>query len=488
MKRLTRFLAKFLAFAILLFFAVLALNTIRYSSKQIPVKPIIHIPIDDKVVSNLSEAIKIPTVSYENGSDTASIRQFHQFIEHAFPLVDSFLEHKTINNSIIFKWIGKNSHLDPILLTAHLDVVPVEAATLSKWTKDPFSGEVYNGVVWGRGTLDDKGALMAILEAVEYLLSQDYQPSRPVFIAFGHDEEIGGVDGAKAIADYFQKNGQKFEFVLDEGQVILENALSSLDAPLAMIGIAEKGSVTLSLKASSESGHSSMPPRSTAIGVLSNAIKKLQDNPFPAKIDGATQEMFSYVGPEMGLPFKVLFANLWFSRPIIINQLSSDKTSSSIIRTTTAPTILQAGMKDNVLPNYATGKINFRILPGETIETVKAYVEKTINSDSILVEVADPEWACNPSPVSSIESFGFKVIQKTIQELFPEVVVAPSLVIAATDGRHYQEVAENVYRFLPIKVNRDDLTSIHGINEKIEIETYKKMIRFYMQLIQNSCK
>ena len=319
------------------------------------------------------------------------------------------------------------------------------------------------------------------------LLETDYVPERTIYIAFGHDEEVSGLNGAQAIAKKFAQQKIEFEFVLDEGSIIVENAVTGLPKPLALIGVAEKGYTTMTLTANLEDGgHSSMPPAETAVGVLSKAIYALQEHPFPAKIDGAVENMFDHIGPEMGTFNKVLFANLWLTEGLILGQFSKSPQSSAMIRTTTAPTMLRGGIKDNVLPTKASAKVNFRILPGETVETVTDYVRKTINDDRVIVVPSEGQLSQNPSVISSTESFGFQIIQTTIQQLHPEVVVAPSLVIAATDSRHYTGLSDHVYRFQPIQIEKSETKRFHGIDEQLSVEGYKDMIRFYHQLILNA--
>lgn len=488
MKKIFRLFLRLAIFAFVIIAGIATVKTVGFTSKQIPVEPVEPIAIPEEAVERLSKAVQIPTISEENKIDTAAFLKLDTLIRQAFPNVDSLLEKTYINRfSLVYKWAGRNPKLPSVLLMGHMDVVPVESE--SAWSVSPFSGEVREGYIWGRGTMDDKLNVFGVLEAAEILLKEDYQPERTVYFAFGHDEEIGGRHGALAIAEMFEKQGIRFEYVLDEGQVIVENALPGLDPPLGMIGVAEKGYVTLNLLAKlKDGGHSSMPPKETAIGVLSKAIVKLQENPFPGKIDGATKGLLQHAGPEMNFPYNVLFANLWLTEGLLKNIFSGKPSSNALIRTTTAPTIIAGGVRANVLPTLASAKINFRILPGETIESVTKYVQNTIDDPRVTVEIDNGDFGQNPSPVSDESTFGFLVIQKSIREIFPGTVVAPALVIGATDSRHYQSVADQIYRFQPIQISLEDTKRFHGIDERISIENYKQAIRFYKQLIFNSCK
>lgn len=489
MKKLLRLILKIFFLCFLLTVLVTVYNTMTADSKQIESTPVEKIKISDEVLLNLSAAIQYPTVS-AGAIDSTAYRKLDTLIQQSFPLIDSLLERTVVEDfSYIYKWSGSNPRLKPILLIAHTDVVGVEGGTEEKWKVPPYSGAVQDGYLWGRGTLDDKSEVFSILEAVELLLSEDYTPARPVYLAFGQDEEVGGKKGAIPIAEAFKTQGIEFEYVLDEGSLILENALDGLEPPLAMIGITEKGYTTLTITAVLENGgHSSMPPQETTVGILANAVAKLQANPFPLKVDGATKQFFEYIGPECKPLQKTLFTNLWLTKGLIARQLGQDNTSAALLRTTTAPTMLRGGIQENVLPTKASAKINFRILPGETVETVITHVREVIDDKRVIVSESKTGASANPSPVSPTEGFGFEVLQRTIGEIFPETVVAPSLVIAATDARHYTEVSKNVYRFMPLKFTRPDLKRLHGIDERIGTQAYKDMIRFYRQLILNSCR
>ncbi len=490
MRKLLRLLRRFFLLGLLLLAGVMLLNTLRSSSQQIATERIPPSAVAESAVSHLQEAIRIPTISLVGAIDTTAALDFDTLLRQTYPLVDSLLERIDISPySQVFRWSGRKSALPPILLMGHSDVVPVDSNRVVDWEQGPFSGALTEGgLIWGRGTLDDKIAIIGVLEAIEQLLREDYWPERTVYLAFGHDEEISGHDGALAIAKYFASRDIRFEYVLDEGHIVLEEALPGLERPLAMIGVAEKGYVTLELKAQvAEGGHSSMPPSETATTILSKAIHTLQQHPFPARIDGATGAFFDYVGPEMSWPYRMLFANRRLLGGVLKMQFSGDPAANALMRTTTAPTIIQAGYKDNVIPTTATAMVNFRILPGDDIESVQAYVRKTINDDRISVSDASHEMSENPSPISDTQAFGFQAIQKTVQQIFPDVIVAPALVVGATDGRHYQSVADQVYRFLPVQLQRSDLNRIHGLNERISTENFHQAIRFYRQLLVNSC-
>ena len=490
MRRFLRRLFRLALLALAVMLGIAIIKTITFTSRQIPVEPLEKRPVEDAVGERLGRAVRYPTVSLPGSIDTAAFTGLDTFLEQQFPLIDSLLEKRTVNGfSRVYKWPGRNPKLAPILLLAHQDVVPVDEANKEEWAFPPFGGKVDDGYIWGRGTMDMKGMLMGIMEAVEELLKEGYSPNRAVYLAFGHDEETQDGYGAKAIARAFREEGLQFEYVIDEGMMVLEDALSGLPHPMAMIGVAEKGIVTLELIARVEEvGHSSRPPKETAIGLLSRAIVRLEEHPFPAKIDGATASLFNYAGPEMDFFYRVLFANLWLTGGLVRHQLGSDPSTNTVIRTTTAPTIIQGGFKDNVLPSEARAQVNFRILPGETAGTVADYVRAVIDDPRVTVATPAGTSPEDPSPVSGTNTFGFEVIQRTAREVFPDAIVAPALFVGFTDSRHYLGLSDNIYRFSPMRIRRADLPRIHGPNERLGLDTYKDMIRFYLRLIENSCK
>ena len=459
-----------------------------FTSKQLAtVKPIEKLILDENCTKRFVASIQIPTLSYADHIDTLAFEKLDTLFRTNYPLLYARMYIQPINEfSHIYKWKGKDPSLLPVLLIGHTDVVPIE--NKAAWEEAPFSGKIKDGYIWGRGTLDDKINVVGLMEAATLLLQDEFTPMRDIYLAFGHDEEVGGKAGAKSIAAYFAEQNIQFEFVLDEGLVVLKEALDGLEPPLAMIGIAEKGFANFELSIALDAGgHSSMPPSQTAIGMLANAVAELSNEPFPARIDGATRGLLEYAGPEMEFFHRVLFANLWATKGVIKNSLAKDATSAALIRTTTAPTIFNSGIKDNVLPSQANATVNFRILPGESVATVLERIVKLIDNPAINVNV-DEQFSSNPSAVSSTTSFGFRVLQKTLQETYPETVIAPGLVIAATDARSYAPVANDVYRFTPVCIARDDIGRIHGNNERISIENYHDAIRFYKRLIENSAR
>ncbi|MDX1389574.1 MAG: M20/M25/M40 family metallo-hydrolase, partial [Acidobacteriota bacterium] len=331
----------------------------------------------------------------------------------------------------------------------------------------------------------DKVAVLGILEAVETLLADGFTPARTICLAFGHDEEIDGLAGAAAIVKHFEDAGTRFEFVLDEGMLIVEGIIPGLDPAAALIGLSEKGFANVTLTVRSTGGHSSIPPSETAVGILSNAIARLEATPMEPRLDGPTREMFRWVAPEMSFGMRLVMGNLWLTGPLVRSQLAAAPATNAAIRTTAAPTMLQGSPKANVLAGEASAVINYRILPGDTPDDVLEHVRTVIDDDRVSVELG-PGTPSVPSPVSSVDSAAFDTIAASVRAVFPEVVVAPSLVIPATDARYYARVADDAYRLLPIVVTSEDLDRFHGVNERIAVDGYTRGIVFYADLMRRA--
>jgi carboxypeptidase PM20D1 len=471
-----------------IFIAAILIRTARFTSRQVQPGPVQIFAVDrDSAARRLSRAIQFKTVSLQGPDDSRSVefRRLHAFIESSFPQVHQHLTKEVIGDySLLYTWPGKNKRLKPLLLMAHMDVVPVDPATESSWHHPPFSGYVADGFIWGRGTLDDKASVLSILEAVEILLRNGFEPERSVYLAFGHDEEIGGELGAKKIAELLRERGIELEYVLDEGLNIFRGMIPGLRKPVALVGVAEKGYLSLQLTVETAGGHSSTPPAQTAIGLLSRALERLESTPFPARLTGATRQMAEFLGPEMAWGKKVTMANLWLFEPLISKRLAAAPFTNATIRTTMAPTMFNAGVKENVLPTRATAVINLRILPGDTVASVIEHVGRTINDPR--VKISSLPVRVEPSQISDTETPSFRLIQRTIRETTQEVLVAPALLVAATDSRHYRGLSRNIFRFLPVALGINDINRYHGVDERITIDDYERCIRFYARLLSNS--
>jgi len=470
---------------------VLALALAACATREAEPPPApVEIAVDaEAAAGRLAEAVRIPTVSWGPGLGTegAAFDRLHALLEASYPKVRETLTREVVNaHSRLYTWEGSGAGGEkPILLMAHLDVVPIAKDTEGDWTQEPLSGLIDGeGMIWGRGSLDDKLSVLGLLEAVEQLLEEGFTPRRTVYLAFGHDEEIDGARGALAIASLLEQRGVRLDYVLDEGSIIGLDLVPGVDKPVAMIGVAEKGYLSLRLTATGAGGHSSIPPEQTAIGRLARALTRLEERPMPAELRSPVAEMLVAVAPEMPFVQRLAMENQWAFGPLVAGQLTGAPTSNAMVRTTAAPTVIKGGIKDNVLPQEASAVVNFRVLPGDSIAGVTRHVKTAIDDPGIAVEVFGT--ANEPSEVSDMGSESFRVLRRTVREVFPKVVVAPALVIAATDSRHYRDVADNTYRFLPVSLTAERLAGMHGTNERLETESYADLIRFYIQLLRNS--
>jgi carboxypeptidase PM20D1 len=415
--------------------------------------------------------------------DYSTFRGLHEFLQRSFPLVHAKLEKKVINEyGLLFTWKGSDAARKPVLLMAHQDVVP---AAEENWKYPAFSGAIEEGYIWGRGTLDDKGSLLAILEALEFLLKGGYQPSRSIYIASGFDEEVGGHEGAGKIAEYLKAQGMQFEYILDEGQLAVKGVMPGISAWIALVGIAEKGYISLELSTEQRGGHSASPPPQTTVGILATAVAKVQNNLFPLRLTSAATGLFKYLGPEMRFPMKMIYANLWLFGSLIKKSMSAGATAASL-RTTTAPTMFNGSPQDNVLPMRASAVINFRILHGDSIQSVTDRVAKLIADPRVKITPLGHD-NTEPSPVSRLDSPAYSVVNRTIREVMGDALVTPTLVQGKTDSIHYRELTESSYRFVPERVPGMELGSLHGFNERVSVNNYAEMISFYIRLLHNSC-
>jgi carboxypeptidase PM20D1 len=459
-------------------------------------QPVAAAPDDDRdgevdlaAVERLAGAVRIQTVSGPGErSRPGALRRFRRYLAESFPRVHQTLVLEEVAGaSLLYTWASVRDGVgegvgggEPLLLMAHQDVVPAEAP--DRWTHPPFSGAVDGGFVWGRGTMDDKGSLMAILEAAEGLLRDGFRPQRPVLLAFGHDEEIGGT-GAAAVADLVRERGFAPMLVLDEGLAVTEGMMPGLgETPVALVGVAEKGYLSVELRAAGEGGHSSAPPRQTAVDVLARALLRLREAPLPAGIDGPVEELLTTVAPRVGFGQRLALANLWLFEPLVVRQLAASPGTDALLRTTTAPTMLSASVKDNVLPTRASAVVNFRLHPRDSAESVLGHVRAVVDDPRVEV-LTYGGFASRASPVAPTDGPAWDLLTAAVARVVPEAVVAPSLVLGGTDSRHYTGLTPHVYRFVPFTVRPGDLERVHGVDERLALEDYGRMVCFYRELI-----
>ncbi len=434
----------------------------------------------------LAGAIPFETISHKAGMiDDAAFEGLQAYADSIFPLTDSLLTRTTLNtHAQIYYWKGKNAQLKPVILTAHLDVVPVEFASKNEWEVAPFSGEIKDDFIYGRGTLDDKGSFISILSAVNTLLAEGFAPERDIYLCFGHDEEVGGDLGAKAIVPYLKKRGIEAQFVLDEGGILTQDVVPGITTPLALIGTSEKGYMSIDLNVNVEGGHSSMPAKETAITKLVAALQRLENNPMPNRFCEPLEGFIQSVGPNLPFTQKLAFANKWLLSPLIFSVYEKSGSGAALVHTTQAITILRAGIKDNVIPSKALATVNYRLLPGDNPKEILARAKRIVQDTAVRITLHE-NFSSAASPVSDYKHADFTYLQRSINAVFPDALVSPYLVLGATDGRYYYELTDRVYRFMPILMHPQDIPRLHGINERISVEDYQNAVKFYYTLLSN---
>lgn len=474
--------------AVLLLVAALAANTWRQGSRQLDVPPAAAPAVDANAVADkLAGAIRFRTIaSLEDPSlNAAEFRRLHAFLEQRFPRVHAKLKRELVGElSLLYTWPGSEPAAKGVLLMAHHDVVPIAPGTEGQWKEPPFAGVVKDGVVWGRGAWDDKGNLVAQLEAMEMLLASGFQPRQTVYLFSGADEEVNGLRGAAQAVKLLRERNVRLDFVIDEGLLITDGVIPGVASPVALVGVAEKGYVSVQLKTGGTPGHSSMPPEpgTTAIARMGAALQRLEQQQFPAALRGVAGEMFDTLAPEMQGFQRVALSNLWLFRPVVEKQLARGASTNAMLRTTTALTIVSAGNKDNVIPGQAEAVVNFRILPGDSVEGVLRHVRDVAGEG---FEVSALPGAVEPTPITPTRSAAYQQLARTLRAQFPGVVVTPALYIAGSDSQHFVPIADHVFRFSPMRAKPQDLSRFHGTDERIPVANLAELVHFYHLLLRN---
>lgn len=431
-------------------------------------------------IKHLQGAIRLATVSHSDPykTDWSVFREFREFLSETYPLIHEKMELQLINDfALIYRWPGSSKE-KPLMLTAHYDVV---AATDEDWEYPPFSGHDDGERIWGRGTLDDKGSLIAILEAVSSLLETDYVPPYDIYFVFGFDEEVGGDLGAREMALYFQENEIHFRYILDEGGAVTDGKSLGVEPDLAVIGIAEKGNNSFRFLFRGEEGHSSTPPHSTAVGKMAAFIHDVEQNPPKVRMTETLEATLKALAPYKSGAEALAMRNPRLFSPLISRILLKNKQTAAMLRSTIAFTMTEGGSGHNVLPRTASCVANIRILQGDTVEGILDHL-RSLGHD---FEIAEEIMVNEATAISNVEGEGMLHTKEMIAKVFPDAVAIPYLMVGGTDSRFYDKVSDNVYRFLPNKLSREELATLHGRDEYISHENYFKMIEFYKEFLLN---
>lgn len=436
---------------------------------------------------HLAEAVRFKTISHQDPGllDRDAFLNFHRFLRNTYPLTFSTLAVEPVNDlSLILEWPGQSEERAPVLFTAHMDVVPIEPGTEDGWTHPGFAGVIDDGVIYGRGTLDDKVGVISLLEATERLLAEGFVPQRRIVLAFGHDEEVSGTQGAAFIAKRLQEKGLHFAFMVDEGGLLVTGSSQLPDRRLAVVNVAEKGYYTLRLTATGEGGHSSMPPAHTSVGKLAAALTRIENNPFDARLQEPISSMLETLAEYAEFPNNLVMSNLWLTSPLVIRSMQGSRETSAMLRTTTAVTVFNGGVKENVIPQSAEALINFRLLPGDSPQMVLARISELVDDPDIRIEPVTE--SLRNVPVADSRGEGFRAISQAVQAVYPDAVVVPSLLNASTDTRHYIDVADNHYRFHGVSVPQKDASGIHGTDEKVAVESFERAVDIAVEMLRGS--
>jgi carboxypeptidase PM20D1 len=428
--------------------------------------------------NNLSAALRFETISYDEASTGEGFEKFRAWLIETYPRFHATTQRTVVGEgTLIHEWRGTDASLQPIVLMAHQDVVPVPQP--ERWRHPPFSGQIADGEIWGRGALDDKSALIAIMEAAESLIAAGHAPARTVFFVFGHDEESGGDKGARIAAELLAARGVRAAFVLDEGGVSLSEAPLT-NSPISFVGVAEKGYVSLRLEVKTAGGHANAPGTRTAVDTLASALVAIRSNPFPARYAGVTRDMIEAMAPHAPFVTRMAIANSWALEPLLVSELSATPQGAATLNTTLAPTMLEGSPKQNVLPSIATATINLRIMPGESIDSVIAHVRASIGELPVTLTRVGP--STEPTAIASTQSAGYRLVSGIAATVF-EAPVVPLLMIGVSDSRHMRVLTDDIYRFNPLQLGLRDMALAHGFDERISLENYGRMLTYFQHVL-----
>ena len=467
--------------AILALLLVILIRTLAFKPRENPVEPAVEIDLPrEKIVQDMADMIRCKTVSSRESEqvDWAEFGKFRILLKERFPNIRAACTLELIGpTGFLYHLPGKSAE-NPSVCMAHYDVVPAEEEF---WSKPAFEGIVENDVIWGRGTLDTKGTLCGLMEALELLLAEGYVPENDLYLSFSGEEEVEGKT-CGMIVSYLEKRGVKPAIVLDEGGAVVDHTFPGVPGQCAMVGIAEKGGVNLAFTMESEGGHASTPPAHTVLGQLSKAVTRIEGNPFPYQMTKPTAEMFDTVGRHSTFLYRMIFANLWCFGPVLdlLGRMTGGE-MNALMRTTVAVTRMEGSNAYNVLPPKASFGINMRLLGADTMDSATARLKKVIKNDRIAVSVVSGH---NPSPCSRTDCSEWEKLKTAIRQTWPEAVVSPYLMMACSDSRNYCAISDRVYRFSAMHLSKEERATIHGNDERIPVETLLTIVKFYIRLLK----
>ena len=463
-----------------LFFVVIILRAVMFRPAARGLSgEVAEVEVDgERGFRSLQEMVKVETVwNWDEDPDGLQFKAFRDLLPELYPLFHKQASCEQIGRSgLLYHWKGKSAER-PTVMMAHYDVVPANAEL---WQKPPFSAVRENGEIWGRGTLDTKGTLCAALEAAEALIAKGFVPENDLYFSFAGDEETDSTD-APAIVDVLESRGIRPALVLDEGGAVVEKVFPGVSAPTALIGTAEKGVVNVSFSVSGMGGHASAPPVRSPVGVLARAVVRVEENPFPGYICEPVMHMFDTLGRHSTFVYRLIFANLWCFKGLFLSICKkSGGELNALVRTTCAFTQMQGSAALNVLPPSASVSANMRLMKPDDIDSVLDDLKSRINDDTVKVTRIT---GVNPSPFSNMHGEGYERVSNAIAATWPEALISPYLMIAASDSRHFCRISDTVLRFSAMALSGDERKMIHGNDERIREDKFVEALAFYQRML-----
>ena len=474
---------------IVLLLAVMTVRALRFKPEPIQNTEPIKVSVDtEAAIKHLSEAIQFKTISRPDPNDVEweEFDKFAEYLKVTYPTVTEKLTREVVaDHSLLYHWKGTGDD-KPLALLSHMDVVPVMPGTEDDWDHDAFSGHVDDTYIWGRGTVDMKNQLIAVMEAIETLLKEGFTPSRDIYLCFGHNEEVVGSTGggAQAIAELLKSRGVELGCVLDEGGAIHPGSMFNIDGNIGVVGIGEKGYADIKMTVKTTGGHASQPPRNSGLVQVCDAVCKLEKNLFKPRMTRTIRDMLETLGPHMGFGMRLMLANLWITSPLIKMVFTKKTTTNAMVRTTTAPTMAEGSPAGNVLPQTANVSVNYRVLQGEPIEDVMDHIRKVTKNDKIELELLRGK---EPSGISPLKTPEFDLVKKTIQQIYGAIPVSPYLMLGGTDSCFFEIITDKIYCIMPFELSNEDLKGMHGTNEKIQKHKMEKGVAFFITFVKGYC-
>ena len=464
---------------ICLLLAVLVFRAAAFRAKDTADRTVEPVQVNgERARENLATLVRFATVSdadYEK-TDKAVFAAYRKKLKELYPNVTAASEYQELGNTaMLFKLKGR-SDARPTVLMSHYDVVPVVE---DRWEHPPFGGEIHDGCLWGRGTLDTKITMVGIMESLEDLLAGGFVPENDIYLSFGGDEEVAGIS-APAVVDWMEENGIQPALVLDEGGAVVDGVFPGVDKPIAVIGIGEKGMCEVEITSTGSGGHSSTPPVHTALGKLAQTIVNIENKPFRAQVTAPVEGLLNRVGPYTPFALRLVLANLWLFRGLLCKiSIKLGGELNAMMRTTTAATMAQGSKQGNVLPNVATARVNMRLLNNTTPDRALARLQSLCAPDTTCRYTVCRE----ASPYASTESDAWRKVEKAAGDTWTDAIVSPYLMIAGSDSRHFSRICRDVYKFSAMALSKEERGLIHNDNERIPLEKIDRTVEFFHRLI-----